>query len=542
MPNIQTFPMPDVGEGLTEAEILTWHVSVGDTLIVNQIMVEIETAKAAVELPSPFAGLVTALLVEPGVTVDVGTPIISIDTDPGGAAVVVAEVAPVAAGDSGGSGPDDGVGAKIGEMTADGRIATLVGYVSASPNTGRRARKAGAMRPVDDLGFDLDRVPKSGVPGAAPTVIAQTMAGAPEVVAESIVLDPVVLAHMPVPEAIPPAPDVERATAPTSPSEPTPSVPQVAPKAAPPVRKLAKDLGVDLRTVSPGRADGVISRAEVEAAAGAPALSAESDAARASDEQRSGATNAGPGPAGPAPSARPAVPATERETRIPIKGIRKMTAQAMVASAFTAPHVTEFLTVDVTPMMELRDKVRKRPEFADVKVSPLVFAAFAVCLASRRTPEINSVWDGDAGEIVIRNYVNLGIAAATPRGLIVPVINDADRLDLRGIAVALAGLTETARAGKTSPAQMIGGTFTITNVGIFGVDTGTPIINPGESAILALGSIKDAPWVVDGQLAVRKVCQLALSFDHRVIDGQQGSRFLADVGALLADPVLSIVF
>jgi pyruvate dehydrogenase E2 component (dihydrolipoamide acetyltransferase) len=227
---------------------------------------------------------------------------------------------------------------------------------------------------------------------------------------------------------------------------------------------------------------------------------------------------------------------------VPVKGVRKMMAAAMVASAFTAPHVTEFLTVDVTPMMELRERLRSRREFAGVKVTPLAFAARAVCLASRRTPEANAAWDGDAGEVVYREYVHLGIAAATARGLIVPVLRDADQLDLLGIAAGLAQLTETARAGKTAPAEMTGGTTTITNVGVFGVDTGTPIINPGESAILALGSIKDAPWAVDGQLAVRKVCQLALSFDHRVMDGQQGSQFLADVGALLADPGLAMAF
>lgn len=465
MSRIQTFPMPDVGEGLTEAEILTWHVAVGDVLTVNQIMVEIETAKAAVELPSPYAGRVQALLVEPGVTVDVGTPIISIDTEPDAgdqdpvlddlrveqAGVPEAIVNEANARESGAS---EG-GAKIGEMTADGRIATLVGYVSAGASTVRRARRT-----------SVDAV--SGVEISGVEV------------------------------------------------RPAVGVPTLAPKAAPQVRKLAKDLGVDLATVRPVRTDGVISRAEVEAAASVAKV--------------------------PTARAATATASAGREHRVPIKGIRKMTAQAMVTSAFTAPHVTEFLTVDVTPMMELRERLRKRPEFAEVKLSPLAFAAFAVCLASRRTPEVNSVWDGGSGEIVVKEYVNLGIAAATPRGLIVPVINDADRLTLHGLAVALADLTAKARAGRTAPAEMTGGTFTITNVGIFGVDTGTPIINPGESAILALGSIKDAPWVVDGQLAVRKVCQLSLSFDHRVVDGQQGSQFLADVGALLADPGLSLVF
>ncbi len=471
---------------MTEAEILTWHVAVGDVLTVNQIIVEIETAKAAVELPSPFAGRVKALLVEPGVTVDVGTPIISIDTDPDAReedpvvdelrvdqagvpeALAPGAAAPGTAAPEAAAPEDDGeAGAKIGEMTADGRIATLVGYVSASASTVRRARRGGTSQP----GEESD-------------------------VVTSVEVRP-------------------------SPVEP----PMRAPRAAPQVRKLAKDLGVDLATVTPSRSDGVISRAEVEAAASIIAPS----------------PSPSPSPSMSPPAGGPAELGV-REYRVPIRGIRKMTAQAMVASAFTAPHVTEFLTVDVTAMTELRDRLRKRPEFAEVKLSPLAFAASAVCLAARRTPEINSLWNGESGEIVVKEYVNLGVAAATPRGLIVPVIADADQLNLHGLAVALGELTAKARAGRTAPAEMTGGTFTITNVGVFGVDTGTPIINPGESAILALGSIKDAPWVVDGQLAVRKVCQLSLSFDHRVIDGQQGSQFLADVGALLADPALSLVF
>lgn len=353
-------------------------------------------------------------------------------------------------------------------MTADGRIATLVGYVSAGASTARRPRR-GNGPPTDEA-----------TPTAAP---------------QGADVDPA-----PVPTAAPA---------------------DHAPLATPPVRKLAKDLGIDLAAVTATRQDGVISRADVENAVAA----------------RGSVARSGQGPAYD--------PAT-REHRVPVKGIRKATAAAMVASAFSAPHVTEFLTVDVTPMMELRDRLRRRPEFADLKLSPLVFAARAVCLAARRTPEINSVYEvgqaSGADVIVVKEYVNLGIAAATPRGLVVPVIRDADRLDLAGLAAALRDLAATARDGHTSPAQMSGGTFTITNVGVFGVDTGTPIINPGEAAILALGSVKDAPWVVNGELAVRKVCQLSLSFDHRVVDGQQGSQFLADVGALLADPGLAIAF
>lgn len=454
--------MPDVGEGLTEAEVLEWKVAPGDDVAVNQIIVEIETAKAAVELPSPYAGKVHQILVEPGVTVDVGTPIITVDTDPGAGPLPDSAPAPAAAPAAAEAGEG---GAKIGEAQADGRIATLVGLVDPNAGTTRRARR--------------------GRCGAA---------------------EPAAVAPAPAPEP-----------------EPAPAAQAVvqAPKAAPPVRKLAKDLGVDLGSITPARGDGVISRAEVEAAASGASAAAEPVAAAA------------------APAAFD--PAT-RERRVPIKGVRKMTAAAMVTSAFTAPHVTEFLTVDVTLMMELRDRLRRRPEFAETRLSPLAFCARAVCLAARRTPEINSVWDADAGEIVFKDYVNLGIAAATPRGLIVPNIRDAGALDLLGLAGALADLTAVARAGKTPPEAMTGGTFTITNVGVFGVDTGTPIINPGESAILALGSIKDAPWVVDGALAVRKVLQLALSFDHRVIDGQQGSQFLADVGALLADPGLAMTY
>jgi len=263
----------------------------------------------------------------------------------------------------------------------------------------------------------------------------------------------------------------------------------------------------------------VITRADVEAAA------------------RSAAQ---PEPVTPAPAA-PTWDAS-REQRIPIKGVRKHTAAAMVASAFTAPHVTEWLTVDMTETMRLRDRVAASREFAGVKVTPLVFAARALLLAVRRHPMVNSAWDEQAQEIVVKEYVNLGIAAATPRGLVVPNVKDAGRLTTRELADAIKELTETARAGRTTPADMSGGTITITNVGVFGVDGGTPILNPGETAILALGAVRETPWVVDGQLTVRQVCQLSLSFDHRIVDGQLGSEFLADIAAILTDPGLALAF
>ncbi|MCW2736938.1 dihydrolipoamide acetyltransferase family protein, partial [Nocardioides sp.] len=290
--------------------------------------------------------------------------------------------------------------------------------------------------------------------------------------------------------------------------------------AKPPVRKLAKDLGVDLTTLTGSGPSGSITREDVQSA------------------------TRGAAPAAPAaaPAAVAAAPG-ERETREPIKGVRKMMATAMSQSAFTSPHVTEWITVDVTAAMQLVARLKKRPEFCDVKVSPLLVLARAVILAIKKTPEINSYWDDAAQEVVYKHYVNLGIAAATPRGLVVPNVKDADALSMTGLAAALGELTATARDGKTQPAEMAGGTFTITNVGVFGVDAGTPIINPGESAILCFGAINKRPWVDEsGEIVVRDVTTLALSFDHRHIDGEKGSRFLADVAGILQDPGTALLF
>jgi pyruvate dehydrogenase E2 component (dihydrolipoamide acetyltransferase) len=284
--------------------------------------------------------------------------------------------------------------------------------------------------------------------------------------------------------------------------------------AKPPVRKLARDLGVDLRSVPGSGPHGTITRADVEAAGGGFSPS---------------------GPTGGAASGH-------GEQRIPIKGVRKLTAEAMVASAFTAPHVTEFITVDVTALMETVERLRRLPEFAELRVSPLLLVAKALIVAVKRHPMVNSSWDESAQEIVVKDYVNLGIAAATPRGLIVPNIKDADRLSLPELARALQQLVDTAREGRTTPSDMQQGTITITNVGVFGVDNGTPILNPGESAILCFGAVRDMPWVHEGVVAVRKVTQLSLSFDHRIIDGQLGSQFIADVAALLADPTLFLAW
>ena len=229
-----------------------------------------------------------------------------------------------------------------------------------------------------------------------------------------------------------------------------------------------------------------------------------------------------------------------RTEAVPVKGVRKATAAAMVQSAFTAPHVTEFLQVDVTETMELLAELKASREFRDVKLTPMTLAAKACLVAMERTPDVNARWDEAAGTIVQQNFVNLGFAAATPRGLMVPNVKDAQAMSLRELADAIRDLTGLAREGRLSPADLAGGTFTLTNVGVFGVDAGTPIINPGEGAIIAIGQVRRMPWEHRGEIALRDVMTLSLSFDHRFVDGEQGSRFLADVGAILRRPGLTL--
>ncbi|GAA0993233.1 dihydrolipoamide acetyltransferase family protein [Streptomyces rhizosphaericus] len=469
------FKMPDVGEGLTEAEILKWFVAPGDTVTDGQVVCEVETAKAAVELPIPFDGVVHELRFDEGATVDVGTPIISVDTDPG-----AGEAAPQAA---------PAAEAPAAEKPAaeseekEGRQANLVGYGAAPASTKRRPRKPlpGGLRsaPAPSAGAPA---PQEPAPAPARTAAAPAAAPAP---------------------APAPSPELNG------------SGRTARPLAKPPVRKLAKDLGIDLETVTPSGADGIITREDVHAAAEAVQAARETPVA--------------------APSA--AVTAVQgRERRVPVKGVRKATAQAMVHSAFTAPHVTEFVTVDVTRTMKLVADLKQDPELSGLRVNPLLLVAKALLVAIRRNPDINATWDEDNQEIVYKDYVNLGIAAATPRGLIVPNIKDAGAKTLPELASALGELVTTAREGKTTPAAMSGGTITITNVGVFGIDAGTPIINPGESAILAFGAVKLQPWVHKGEVKPRQVTTLALSFDHRLVDGELGSKVLADVAAVLERP------
>ena len=484
------FKLPDVGEGLTEAEIVTWKVKVGDVIEINDVVVEIETAKSLVELPSPFAGEVTALLVPEGETVPVGTPIIRVGAEEPAAAG--GTPAPQPGASSGTPAPEMEIDLSNPAASGGGEGESLVGRNKADRGPTRRARHgagAAAANRQAQAAFE---------PGAAPAVEEETE-------------------EEPVPaRSVVDRPGVEEVA-----QQPSRDQASTRALAKPPVRKLAKDLGVDLTTLTGSGPQGSITRDDVQAAVGG--TQAEEVAQRPSRSQ----------------------PATgERETREPVKGVRKMMAQAMSQSAFTSPHVTEWVTVDVTATMQLVERLKARRELREVKVSPLLVLARAVLLAMRRTPEINSFWDDAAQEVVYKHYVNLGIAAATPRGLVVPNVKDADSLSLVELATELGELTATARQGKTQPADMAEGTFTITNVGVFGVDAGTPIINPGESAILCFGAINKRPWVdeVTGEIVARDVTTLALSFDHRHIDGEKGSRFLADVAGLLQDPASALMF
>ena len=469
------FRLPDVGEGLTEADIVSWHVKPGDEVAINQVIVEIETAKAVVELPCPFEGIVADLLVADGQTVDVGTPIIAVDVTGSAGSAPIAGPGRLRAGAAANAGFGiDQVSADAERDAGDGQQAeerqpVLVGYGVKVAATTRRKRKT------------------------APA------------------------------QAVPPV--SSKSVTPTTSVTPDSGVSRNGDRslAKPPVRKLARDLGVDLRRLSGTGPQGSITRDDIERAVQARGH------ARSAEETWPAAAEPGPAPS-------PGQMGVPREERIPVRGVRKHIASAMVTSAFTAPHVTGFLDVDVSETMAALRRIRDLPEFAGLRVSPLLFVARAVLVAVARHPMINSVWDEQAQQIVVRHYVNLGFAAATERGLIVPNIKDAHALTMPGLARAFAALTVTARDGRCTPADLTGGTITITNVGVFGVDAGTPILTPGEAAILAVGRIRDAAWVHNGEIAVRQVATLSLSFDHRIVDGELGSAVLRDIGQMLEDP------
>jgi 2-oxoisovalerate dehydrogenase E2 component (dihydrolipoyl transacylase) len=434
------FKLPDLGEGLTEAEVVRWLVHEGDAIALNQPIVEVETAKAMVEIPAPYAGTVIKLHAGEGDSIDVGAPLLKVDTGGGAAA-------------SAGNGA-----AKAAPEAEDDRQPTLVG-----PGERRQMRRRRVAGPGGQDG-----------PGHA-----------------------------------------------TSPAPPA-----TRPKATPPVRKYAKERGVDLEEVAGSGKDGRITREDVDRALEPAAAAAAPAAAEAEAE--------------PPPALRPVRERSEQ--RIPVRGTRKQIAAAMVASKFSIPHVTEFLTVDASALMALRERLRTLPAAADVRVTPLAIMARAVCAALRQYPMMNSSWDEDASEIVVKGFVNLGIATDTEGGLLVPNVKDADTLSVLDLAAEIARVSTLARERRATVDDLTGGTITITNVGGFGVETGTPVINKPECAIIATGLIAPRPWVVDGQLAVRQIMTVSVSFDHRIVDGAYAARFLAHLRDLLEQPVLLAAF
>ncbi|MDM7832506.1 dihydrolipoamide acetyltransferase family protein [Cellulomonas edaphi] len=474
---IQTITLPDLGEGLTESDLVEWTVAVGDTVALNQVVAEVETAKALVQLPSPFAGVVAELLVEAGSTVPVGAPLLTILVD----APVAAETAMAEPGATDAEHAEPLTSEE--PSAAPERTAVLVGYgplVEASARPRRRARSAAWS-----------------AAHAEPEAVHVALAGRP-----------------------------------------------TGPRVLPPVRKLAHDLGVDLNRVAGTGKDGLITREDVLHVVSGDRTGDRTGArtAVAPDRTAPVVPRAASGTPRPQPAERPA-PEAARERRIPVAGVRRQTAAAMVASAFTAPHASTSLTVDVTPSLELLDQLRADRAFAGHRLTILTLVAKAMTLALGRNPSLNARWDERAGEIVELGYVHLGIAAATPRGLLVPSIKDADCLRLAELADAIDALADAARAGRTTPADLAGGTITVTNIGVFGVDTGTPILVPGQAAILAMGAVRRRPWEFQDEIALRQIMTLSLSFDHRVVDGAEAARFLADVGGILARPgsVLTMV-
>lgn len=489
--SIVQIALSDPGEGLTEAEIIEIKVAVGDSIAINDPVIEVETAKSSVELPSHVAGTVTAVLVKVGDEVPVGTPLLEVDTSgkaapagsdadaSGGAADVTA--VPVGADTTGDSETATAPRSAPTEPdTGDGEPKNLVGYGERRQAPQRRRRRRSAQE--DDHQVPIDRI-----------------------------------------------------------------------LAKPPVRKLARDLGIALADVLATGPGGTVTRDDVIAAQqrsmngqSAPHHSARAehgaDGVYFPDESPQAPEGLGGAMKTVKDQPFAGVTSDDRTTRVPIRSVRKRTAEAMVASAFTAPHVTVFNEVDMTATSEIVDRLRADREWADVKISPLVVVAKALLVAIRRNPEVNASWDEAAQEIVYKHYVNLGIAAATPRGLIVPNLKDAHLMTLRELAEGIDDLAKTARAGRTSLSATRDGTITITNFGVFGIDSGTPILNPGESVILGVGAIKEKPWVVNGEIVPRKVGQLALSFDHRLIDGALGAVLLRDVSAVLENPALGLVW
>nr|WSS62935.1 2-oxo acid dehydrogenase subunit E2 [Streptomyces sp. NBC_01177] len=455
MAQVLEFKLPDLGEGLTEAEVVRWLVEVGDVVAVDQPVVEVETAKAMVEVPCPYGGVVTARFGEEGTELPVGAPLLTV--------AVGSPEATESRGASGGP-PGDGAGSE-----ASGNV--LVGFGTGAPAARRRR-----VRPAPV--------------GQAPTTAAHP---APVTAARSAP----VRASAPAPTSVP----VLGAVDPQGP------VAVISPL----VRKLARQHGLDLRQVAGSGRDGLILRTDVESAI------------RAADEDAADV---------PSTPARPE-PDTSGE-RIPLRGVRGAVAEKLSRSRREIPDATCWVDADATELMAARAAMNA----AGPKVSVLALLARICTAALARFPELNSTVDAEAREIVRLTGVHLGFAAQTERGLVVPVVRDAHTRNAESLGAEIARLTEAARDGKLAPAQLTGGTFTLNNYGVFGVDGSTPIINHPEAAMLGVGRIVPKPWVHEGELAVRQVVQLSLTFDHRVCDGGTAGGFLRYVADCVEQPAV----
>ncbi|MFV2112574.1 dihydrolipoamide acetyltransferase family protein [Micromonospora sp. LOL_025] len=446
----QVFLLPDLGEGLSEAEIVEWRVAVGDVVTVDQSVVEVETAKAVVDVPCPYAGRVVALHGAAGETRPVGQPLITI--------------APL----DGGAEPAGHATYREEERAGSGNV--LIGYGTGHGGQGRRRRRPRLVAAPE---------PTPAGPPAAPAPVAATPAESadrPHGAAAPLVISPI-------------------------------------------VRRLAREHGLDLATLRGTGPGGVVRRADVEAAANRAATPAARLAAV------------------PDEPVAPAVPGTE-DLVVPLTGIRKAIADKLSRSRREIPEVTIWVDVDATGLLETRAAINAATPDAPVSILALLAR---ICLSGlRRYPQLNARVDTEGQRIVQSAGVHLGIAAQTDRGLVVPVLRDAQRLTTAELAAELTATTTAARAGTLPPARLTGGTFTLNNYGVFGVDGSTPIINHPEAALLGVGRIVDKPWVVDGQLAVRKVTQLSLTFDHRVCDGGVAGGFLRHVADCVERPAVLI--
>ncbi|MFF3617966.1 dihydrolipoamide acetyltransferase family protein [Streptomyces sp. NPDC002467] len=442
MAQVMEFKLPDLGEGLTEAEIVRWLVAVGDVVAIDQPVVEVETAKAMVEVPCPYGGVVTARFGEEGTELPVGAPLITVAV---GAQVLPADTAASVDGAAGsGDAPRP-----------------LIGYGSDDSRPARRRR----VRPV---------------------TAAVSAPVAPAV---------------PVAPAAPVAPAVP--VAPVAVAGPVPVI-------SPLVRKLARDGGIDLRGLAGSGPDGLIMRADVEAALAALRAPA-------------------------APVAAAVAPVAVQGERVPLKGVRGAVADKLSRSRREIPDATCWVDADATELMAARAAMNA---VGGPKISVLALLARICTAALAKYPELNSTVDLAANEIVRLPSVNLGFAAQTERGLMVPVVRDAHVMNPEALSAEFARLTELARGGKLSPADLTGGTFTLNNYGVFGVDGSTPIINHPEAAMLGVGRIMAKPWVHRGELAVRQVVQLSLTFDHRVCDGGTAGGFLRYVADCVESPAV----